>query len=154
MIFLDTHVVVWLYAGELDRIVPSARQRIEDQDLLISPVVILELQFLREIGRLKVEAHVIVSALAKIVGLQVCELAFNQVILEALIQDWTRDPFDRMIVAHAAARNLPLLTKDDTILAHYRKAFWDTHKNPKQKLKKRVSHAKPRRTRRGEIIHG
>lgn len=136
MMFLDTHVVVWLYAGELERIAPFARQRIEEQDLLISPMVILELQFLKEIGRLTVESHTMVSALTKTLGLQVCELSFNQVILEALIQDWTRDPFDRMIVAHAAARNLPLLTKDDTILAHYRKAFWDTQKSSKLNLRK------------------
>ncbi len=54
--------------------------------------------------------------------------------------DWTRDLYDRMIVAHAAVRNLPLLTKDDTILAHYRKAFWDTQKSSKLKLKRRLHH--------------
>lgn len=136
MIFLDTHLVVWLYAGELERIVPAARGRIEEQDLLISPMVILELQYLKEVGRLTVEAHRMVSTLTKLMGLQVCELGFNQVVLEALIHDWTRNPFDRMIVAHAAARNLPLLTKDDTILAHYKKAFWDTPSTPRSRGKR------------------
>ena len=126
MMFIDTHVVVWLYAGELDRISPSAQQSLEEQDLLISPMVILELQYLRETGRLTVAAPVIVSTLKKSLNLQVCELSFNQIVLEALAQEWTRDPFDRIIVAHAAARNLPLLTKDDTILSHYKKAFWST----------------------------
>ena len=126
MIFLDTHVVVWLYAGELDRLVPFASRAIEDHDLLISPMVILELQYLREIGRLSVEAPVIVTSLAKTLGLEVCELAFSQVVMEALALEWTRDPFDRVIVAHAVARNLPLLTKDDTILKQYRKAMWST----------------------------
>lgn len=126
MIFLDTHVVVWLYAGELERLNAHVRRSIEEQDLLISPMVVLELQYLKETGRLTVEAPVIVSALAKTLGLQVCDLEFGHVILEALAQVWTRDPFDRLIVAQAAARDLPLLTKDDTILAHYRKAFWDS----------------------------
>ena len=31
---------------------------------------------------------------------------------------WTRDPFDRLIVADALAANTQLLTKDDTILRH------------------------------------
>ena len=124
MMFLDTHVVVWLYAGDIERFPREARQAMESHELLISPMVILELQYLRETGRLTVEAHTVVAALAKILGLQACEWGFNQVVLEALAQAWTRDPFDRIIVAHAVARNLPLLTKDDTILANYKKAFW------------------------------
>jgi len=125
MIFLDTHVVVWLYAGDVGRIPRAARQRIEAQDLLISPMVTLELQYLKEAGRLKPDAHRIISGLTKTVGLQVCDLAFDQILFEALAQDWTRDPFDRIIVAHAAARNLPLLTKDATILAHYKRGCWE-----------------------------
>ena len=125
MMFLDTHVVVWLYAGDVGRIPRVARQKIEEQDLLISPMVTLELQYLKETGRLKPDAHKIISELTKTLGLQVCDLEFNQIIFEALAQKWTRDPFDRIIVAHAAARNLPLLTKDDTILSHYKKGCWD-----------------------------
>ena len=41
MIYLDTHVVVWLYAGELDRISGAAKARLEEQDLLISAMVTL-----------------------------------------------------------------------------------------------------------------
>ena len=139
MMFLDTHVVVWLYAGEVDRLPAEARRMIEEQDLLISPMVILELQYLRETGRLTVEAHRVVAALAKTLGLQTCEWGFSQVVLEALAQVWTRDPFDRIIVAHASARNLPLLTKDDVILANYKKAFWSTPLNPKRVHSKKSS---------------
>jgi len=139
MMFLDTHVVVWLYAGEVGRLPAEARRMIEEQDLLISPMVILELQYLVETGRLKGEAHTVVATLAKTLGLEACEWGFSQVILEALAQDWTRDPFDRIIVAHAAARNLPLLTKDDTILANYRKAFWASPLTPRRIVKRAKS---------------
>ncbi len=144
MIFLDTHVVVWLYAGELERVPAEARCAIEEQDLLISPMVMLELQYLHETGRLRVEAHTIVAALAKTVGLRVCEWGFNQIVLEALSQTWTRDPFDRVIVAHAASRDMTLLTKDDTILANYKKAFWShspkTAAAVKLRKKRRLHH--------------
>lgn len=136
MMFLDTHVVVWLYAGDLERIPRAAHQSLEELDLLVSPMVILELQYLMETGRLKVSAPVIMATLKKTLGLQVCELSFSQIVLDALAQDWTRDPFDRIIVAHAAARNLPLLTKDDTILSHYRKAFWATHPSSRHAIVK------------------
>jgi len=139
MMFLDTHVVVWLYAGEVDRLPAEARRMIEEQDLLISPMVILELQYLRETGRLTVEAHRVVAALAKTLGLQTCEWGFSQVVLEALAQVWTRDPFDRIIVAHASARNPPFLTKDDVFLANYKKSFWSTPLYPKRVHSKKSS---------------
>lgn len=40
--YLDTHIVAWLYGGQSDRLSPHAVERIESEDLLISPVVILE----------------------------------------------------------------------------------------------------------------
>ena len=37
---------------------------------------------------------------------------------------WTRDPFDRMIAAHAIVADAPLLTADRTILEHLPLATW------------------------------
>jgi len=59
MIYLDTHVVVWLYAGDKKRFPAAVCKRIEDNELLISPIVLLELQYLKETGRLLVEPGVI-----------------------------------------------------------------------------------------------
>ena len=39
MIYLDTHVVVWLYAGRTDLFPPLAKSQIDGNDLLISPLV-------------------------------------------------------------------------------------------------------------------
>ena len=39
-------------------------------------------------------------------------------------ESWTRDPFDRMIVAQAALREAPLLTKDRVLHEHYDRAVW------------------------------
>ena len=124
MIYLDTHVVVWAYAGEIGRLPPSVCTRIEESDLLISPFVLLELKYLHEIERLTVEPGVIYENLASTIGLTVCDLPLMRVITEALPQSWTRDPFDRIITATAMARDAILLTKDETILAQYPKAFW------------------------------
>ena len=51
MIYADTHVVAWLYAGRPDLIPPRARRLIEDNPLLVSPMVALELEYLFETGR-------------------------------------------------------------------------------------------------------
>ncbi len=124
MTFLDTHVVAWLYAGEIERFTGEGRRRIEEDDLLVSPMVILELQYLRETGRLTVDAAAMVDSLAESIGLRVDDEAFLMVVREGLGQSWTRDPFDRLVVAQAALRAARLLTKDRTIRRHYPRAVW------------------------------
>lgn len=52
MILLDTHVVAWLHAGLVERLPPHARELLEDEDLGMSQMVCLELEYLHEIGRL------------------------------------------------------------------------------------------------------
>ena len=52
LIYLDTHAVVWLYAGETERFSATGRELIENHSLQISPIVFLELQYLKEIKRL------------------------------------------------------------------------------------------------------
>jgi PIN domain nuclease of toxin-antitoxin system len=37
---------------------------------------------------------------------------------------WTRDPFDRIIVANASLENSILVSKDQSILGHYPFARW------------------------------
>ncbi len=124
LIYLDTHVVAWLYAGRLDLISRRATGLIEAEDLLVSPMVALELEYLRETKRLAVGGNEIVRTLHAQIGLRVCDLSFPTVIGAALEQRWTRDPFDRLIVGHAAVAAKPLLTKDKIIRRHYRQAAW------------------------------
>ena len=47
LIHLDTHVVCWLYAGRLELLSPAARGAIERATLAVSPMVGLELQYLK-----------------------------------------------------------------------------------------------------------
>jgi PIN domain nuclease of toxin-antitoxin system len=125
MIYLDTHVVAWLYQGQLDLIPAEAHTALEIEDLLISPMVALELQLLNERGRFKPAVAEVLTALAFEIGLVECDLAFGLVAARARHERWTRDPFDRLIVAQAQVRSAPLLTCDRRIREHYPRAFWD-----------------------------
>ena len=125
MIYLDTHAVVWLYAKEWRRFTPAGREKLEANELLMSPMVALELEYLHETGRIQTKSRVIRDALEQTVGLRVCESSFASVVCLALEQSWTRDPFDRIIVAQAKLADAPLLTKDSVIRRHYKMAFWD-----------------------------
>jgi PIN domain nuclease of toxin-antitoxin system len=122
--YLDTHVVAWLYAGRADLLSATARRVVESSELLISPAVVLELQYLHETGRTAGEAERVVADLRTRIELRVCDLPFPEVALHALALSWTRDPFDRLIVAQAAVRDAPLLTKDRAIRRRYRAAVW------------------------------
>jgi len=124
LIYLDTHVVVWLYAGLTEKFSVLARGLINEKDLYISPVVRLELQYLFEIGRVAVGPETIVDDLSDRIGLQVCTRPFNRVVTQAISQAWTRDPFDRLIVAQAALQHNLLLSKDEAILRNYAYAKW------------------------------
>lgn len=114
---LDTHVVVWLYAGEHHRLPGALRDRLASDSLRISPIVRLELSYLSEIGRLSAPSGRILDELQRSLGLEIDDSTFDSVVPIAESQGWTRDPFDRLIVAQALAARAPLATKDRTIRA-------------------------------------
>jgi PIN domain nuclease of toxin-antitoxin system len=124
VIRLDTHVVAWLYAGELSRFSDRALDRIDHDELVVSPIVTLELTYLHEIGRLTVPGQVIVDDLADRVGLTSSTIGFDAVVTAALPLGWTRDPFDRLIAADAIAAAGELLTRDEQLHRHVRLAVW------------------------------
>jgi PIN domain nuclease of toxin-antitoxin system len=125
LIYLDTHVVVWLYAGLAEKFSVLARSLINKHELYISPMVRLELQYLFEIGRVTERSDIVLADLLSRIGLKICESDFNLIVEQALRVDWTRDPFDRLIVANALINGDILLTKDRNILTNYTNAKWN-----------------------------
>jgi PIN domain nuclease of toxin-antitoxin system len=124
MIYLDTHVVVWLYAGLTTRLRPAVRALLNAHDLAISPMVLLELQYLHETGRTTEPGGTVVQDLSRRIGLRVYEEPFEHIMALAVQQTWTRDPFDRIIIGQAALHQTTLVTKDRTMRKHYPHAFW------------------------------
>ncbi|HYN31544.1 MAG TPA: PIN domain-containing protein [Ilumatobacteraceae bacterium] len=124
VIRLDTHVVVWLYTGEIERLSDGAVEALEAEELIVSPMVQLELTFLHEIGRLSVTGADIIGDLANRVGLRLSGAPMATVVQAAAPLTWTRDPFDRMIVADAHADGASLITKDREIHRNTTIATW------------------------------
>lgn len=124
LIRLDTHVVVWLYTGEVERFSASAVDAIETNSLVVSPMVQLELTYLYEVGRLTVSGPEIIGDLTQRLSLALSTTTMLAAVLAAAVLSWTRDPFDRLIVADALVAGTPLLTKDDVIRANCNLAQW------------------------------
>ena len=124
MIFLDTHVAIWLYSGQLDLFKPRVLEIINEQQVCISHIVRLEMKYLNEIGRINQLPDVIIDALINEIGLVYSENNIERIINQAIHLDFTRDPFDRIIVADAYINNSKLISKDKIIKKHYKNTVW------------------------------
>ncbi len=124
-LYLDTHVVVWLYAGDAARFPDTAKKLLESCELYVSPIVLLELTYLYEIDRISVDSEHIILTLTNQLNLKVCDRLFSEVVMEAMKLNWTRDPFDRIIVATATLSNCSLLSKDKLISKNCSNAIWE-----------------------------
>lgn len=124
MIYLDTHIVVWYHANDKQRFSEPIQQLMNEHEWAISPMVRLELHYLHKIGRINSMVETILADLAQRAGLTICTKPFDDIVTAALQIAWTRDPFDRLIVGHAALSSDILITADQTIHAHYANAKW------------------------------
>ena len=112
VILLDTNALIWIVTnhrrgrGLLRQAAPLA----------ISPASILELGLLVTIGRLRVRVPDVIEDDRWAVDDPPAAEWFTR----AADEVWTRDPFDRLIVAHARLRRARLATGDTAILAHLR----------------------------------
>lgn len=117
-LLLDTHFLLWILTdshrldpyGWLDGYRPWG----------ISPVSLLEIQYLAEVGRLEVENPGFTETLSSDPRFVVDEVPLMSLVLNALGLTWTRDPFDRLLAAHSLARRTPLATVDQVLCSHHR----------------------------------
>jgi PIN domain nuclease of toxin-antitoxin system len=123
--YLDTNVVIFLIRGETKRLTKRARQAIDRDDLLVSPMIMLELNYLYETQRVVASGELILGELYQSIDLRICSLPFDRIVRMASKEAWTRDVFDRIIVSNAKANNdAPLISSDELIASHYANTIW------------------------------
>jgi PIN domain nuclease of toxin-antitoxin system len=111
VILLDTHAMIWL-----DQAHPRAAALLRSgRRLYISPATLLELQFLEEAGRLRLPKRD-AQAVAVDDRWTLDDPPAASWFSAALDLSWTRDPFDRLLAAHARLRGWRLATADDHLL--------------------------------------
>jgi PIN domain nuclease of toxin-antitoxin system len=123
--YLDTNALVWLSEGSLAGLSPKMDRLLLQADLLVSPMVLLELEYLYEIKRSKRPARDIQRKVEHELGVRLCDLPFSTIASAALDEKWTHDPFDRLIVANAKANGFAwLISADQEIALHYPRTVW------------------------------
>ena len=110
MILLDTNALIWLLAGHKR----AAKLPKKDRRFYVSPVSLLELRFLTELGRIRfLRGELDLESDSR---LAVDDPSSAHLFEHAGAVTWTRDPFDRLIVAHASLRGWTLATSDAHII--------------------------------------
>lgn len=112
LILLDTNAVIWLHRGH-----PRVRVLHKTfATLYVSPASLLELQFLIEGGKVRLIEGATVNDLVEDGRWLLDDPPSAAWFSHATEMSWTRDPFDRLIVAHAGLRGWRLATGDAAIV--------------------------------------
>ena len=111
VILLDTHAAIWMVKDHR-----RARPLAKLPRLYLSPATVLELQFLAEVGRVRFADQASPATLAADERWQLDDPPSGRWFAAACDVAWTRDPFDRLLAAHARLRGWKLATADDVLL--------------------------------------
>jgi len=110
VILLDTNAFIWLESAH------ARAASLPDSGLVLSPASVLELAYLAEIGKLRPTHADFLHRLAHHPRVKLDQPPATAWFLRAAEQAWTRDPFDRLIAAHALQRGWRLATGDRKIV--------------------------------------
>jgi PIN domain nuclease of toxin-antitoxin system len=109
---LDTNALIWVQKGH-----PRTRRVMRAASLYVSPATLLELQYLEEAGKIQLAAGAM-EAIIQDDRWAVDDPPPTAWFLKAVELGWTRDPFDRLIAAHALARGWRIATSDRNMIEH------------------------------------
>ena len=117
-VLLDTNALLWLVTAP-EKVSPTTRAVLSEPttEVAVSAASAWEIAIKTRLGRL--DGDPVLSAWADIlVDMSATELPIDaaDAILAGRLPWDHRDPFDRMIVAHAARRNLTIATSDARML--------------------------------------
>lgn len=117
-LLLDTNIVVWMLLGARERVPPAVVAALEapDTELATSAASVWEIAIKRSLGKLAIEDR----WLREIPRLGVTVRPVDAIVAGAVeaLPFHHRDPFDRLIVAHALHESRTLATSDPALAAY------------------------------------
>ena len=119
-LLLDTHILLWCL-DESDKLPDKARELLLSADeVYASTVNLWEIIIKQSIGRLdiKIDFHDLIQVIEQS-GFDILPIKPNHAIKLMDLEDYHRDPFDRMLISQSLVEPLHLITCD-TVLAKYK----------------------------------
>lgn len=115
-VLVDTHIALWAL-GDPARLSDAERALLTDPsvDRRLSPISIWEAAIKRAAGRLRAPRNLSVLLAAEF---RLLEITAPLLEAAAELPRHHADPFDRVLVAHALAEELGVLTRDESFLAY------------------------------------
>lgn len=112
-LLLDTHIFLWAIADPA-RLSAIQRREIEDptNTVYLSSVSVSELAIKASLGKLSLDFDLL--SIAEESGFELLDFSASDALLLKDLPFHHRDPFDRMLIAQAQARDLFIATQDPT----------------------------------------
>jgi PIN domain nuclease of toxin-antitoxin system len=115
-LLLDTHVLLWLLAGESDRFGPNAVDALRDQATMVSAATVWEIAIKRRLGKLKAPSTLVQTVAAA--GIRLLSVTAVHAEHVADLPDHHRDPFDRLLISQAQLEHLALISGDSVVRSY------------------------------------
>ena len=114
-LLLDTHAFLWWVIND-KRLSQAARWAIadEDNDVLVSAVSAWEITTKHRIGKLPESEALVENMIGTIAleGFEELPITVDDAVRAGQLTGHHSDPFDRMLIAQALARNIPLISNE------------------------------------------
>ena len=120
LLLLDTHVLLSLAEGEVDRL-PWPIDPLRDQRnaMFASAVSLWEIAIKHRLGKLPLPCPIEEwPALLSTLAVSLMDIAIPHILAEADPVPDTRDPFDRLLLAICRVEDMQLVTMDRSLVAH------------------------------------
>ena len=120
-VLLDTHILIWLIAGEFDRFTESQFGVLDptNSSVFVSVVSMWEIKLKHGLGRLDLGLlPQDVPRYCREARMSVLSVTVDHVLAD--LDPWppTRDPFDRLLLAQAQVEGLRFMTMDRALAGH------------------------------------
>ncbi len=111
-ILIDTHIFLWLAAGELDNIGAERMKMLEDgaNKIYLSSLSIAEISIKVSIGKLSFNGNIL--SVLKSMDIEILDFDRMSALRLMNLPFYHRDPFDRMIISQSLEHNIGIVTND------------------------------------------
>lgn len=120
MYLLDTHTLIW-YSEDSPNIKSSTKKIISDNeyDVFLSLFSFWEISIKENLGKIKLSKPIeILYKEAIEAGFYILDFKFNHISELKKLEPHHKDPFDRILIAQAIAKNFTIITKDEFIKSY------------------------------------